>query len=160
MPFLDVGEAFLALEFVTRFDVLRRYETINNYGRSKQSAEYFNNVAGTVYPYGDNSLVTDSDKRYGVKTIQVVTRFRFQLRNPRLQPDVVVWTDTSFIVEDLQDYSQFGGGMLVATATFIDLSGQVYAYKPPPSPAAPPGAYDIISGGGIPISGGGIVLTP
>lgn len=136
-------EAFEGLENVDCFNVVRRQETINNFGRSTLTQFSFPGIIGTVYPAGPNALDRGPDEQHTVKNIQIVTRFRLQMASPGYQADIVQWGGDSFLVINAQDFSHFGGGMIVADCSSIDSVDQAPGYDwavvvpPPPSPRPP-----------------------
>lgn len=133
MPILDLSEAFEAIEFADRFTVIRRTETISQFGRSERTPIRFPSIIGTLYPSGDNSLVRADDQTRGGKTLTVVSRFRLQQASPGYQPDLIIWGGDFFVVKDVRDFSRFGAGMIVAECSSID------------SIDLPPGTLDLIS---------------
>ena len=68
------------------------------------------------------------------KTIRVTTTF--MLRGPskdvtmqNFQPDIVIWKGDSYVVRALDDFSQYGAGMVTAECSSID-----YVDSPPSAP--------------------------
>lgn len=120
MPILDLREAFEAVEFADRFTVVRRAEQISGFGRSERVPERFPRIVGSIYPSGDNSLLRAEDQQHGRKTITVVSRFRLQMAAPGYQPDIVIWGGDQYLVRSIQDFSRFGGGMIVAECSSMD----------------------------------------
>ena len=59
------------------------------------------------------------------KTIRVMTAF--MLRGPstdrtaqNFQPDLVIWRGNAYVVRTLEDFSQFGAGMVIAECSSIN----------------------------------------
>ncbi|MGY0790957.1 phage head completion protein [Azospirillum argentinense] len=108
----------------TPFTVIRRAETVNEFGETVIGTETIGPVYGSISPTGDNSLVRQDAFQAGAKTIKVITAFR--LRGPSkdetgsYQPDLILWAGTHYIVRDLKDWTAFGGGFVEADCSSID----------------------------------------
>lgn len=137
MPELDISELTLDPQLAaTRFVVVRRVETVNQFGERTNGIQRFTPL-GQVSPTGDNSLSREEAYQVGGKTIQIITRFMLhhvatQMGKARYDPDIVIWRGDSFVIKSIEDYSQFGAGMIVAEAASIDYVDQ--APNPPVSP--------------------------
>jgi hypothetical protein len=118
MPTLDVSDIPICEEFGDKFDVIRRPETINESGRSS-AAQVVGSAVGTIYPTGDNSLVRQTDFELGRKTLTVVTPYRLQQAAPGHQPDVILYRGNQYVVTSVEDYSQYGAGIIVAEVSSI-----------------------------------------
>ena len=125
MPTLDVSDIPVCVEFGDRFDVLRRPETINAFGRSVTS-QVTATAYGTIYPTGDNSLVRQTDYELGRKTLTIVTPYRLRQAAPGYQPDLILYRGNEYVVSKIEDYSQYGAGLIVAEVSSI------LATDPPP----------------------------
>ena len=143
MPEIDVNDIvsdpFIAGE---GFWVYRRLETVSSHGRVELRGSWLP-AEGSITPTGDNSLVRQEAFQTQANTIQVVTNFR--LRGPSrtskgksYQPDLVYWESDFYVVSNLEDYSKYGAGIMVAECTSIQLTDQ----PPPLPPGAIPGAAD------------------
>lgn len=130
MPWLDASEIVLdgdiAGEVIT---VLRRSQTVNDFGEG-QIAVTILSAIGSVVPVGSNSLAREEAYQTSGKAIRVITSFR--LRNASetadgslWQPDLVQWKGGNYLVKSLDDYSQYGAGLIVAECVLFD-------FVPPP----------------------------
>jgi hypothetical protein len=119
MATLDVSDIPVCAEFSDRFDVIRRPETITQSGRSAASQVTVRDLLGTIYPSGDNSLVRQADYEHGRKTLTIVTPYRLQQAAPGHQPDLVLYRGNQFVVSSVEDYSQYGAGIIVAEVSSI-----------------------------------------
>lgn len=130
MPSIDVTDVLLDPMIAGEsFSVIRRAEIVNDYGESVQTTQTIPNVVGSVVPLGSNSLLREEAFQTNDKTIRVLTSFR--LRGPsksavlqNYQPDIIVWKGDNFVVRTLEDYTQYGAGMVDAECSSIDLVDQ------------------------------------
>jgi hypothetical protein len=128
MPWLDVNELLLdpmlAGETVT---VTRRQDVIGANGRTTPSTTTFPIIA-SVQPTSSNSLVREEAYQSKTKSIKVITATPLygpeQAAGTNYQPDLITWHGDSFIVRAIDDFSNFGGGMISAECTSIDLVDQ------------------------------------
>jgi hypothetical protein len=118
MATLDVSDIPICAEFSDRFDVLRRPETVSEFGRSVTS-QVTASAVGTIYPTGDNSLVRQADFEISRKTLTCVTPYRLQQAAPGFQPDLVLYRGNQYVVSAVEDYSQYGAGFVVAQLSSV-----------------------------------------
>jgi hypothetical protein len=114
MATLDVSPIPVSDPFASRFDVLRRPETITEFGRSATEQVVARGKYGTFYPTGDNRLVRQSDYEHGRKTLTCVTTYRLQQASPGFQPDVVLYRGNRYIVVEVRDFGEYGAGFVEA----------------------------------------------
>jgi hypothetical protein len=103
---------------IESFTVLRRQETVDNYGRSQITTTSLS-ASGSITPSGDNTLARDENYQIQGNTITVITAFK--LRGPAkdssarsYQPDLIEWRGSRYVIVTLNDYSGGGGGMVEA----------------------------------------------
>ena len=120
MPTLDVSDIPICAEFGDVFQVQQRPEALNQHGRSQVSPLAPINAVGTIYPTGDNKLVRQADFERGVKTLTIVTPYRLRTAAPGMQPDYVFYRGNIFVVSAVEDYSQYGAGIVVAQVSSIE----------------------------------------
>jgi hypothetical protein len=118
MATLDVSTIPMCVEFSDSFEIMRRPESISQYGRSV-TTQVIATAAGTIYPTGDNSLVRQSDFEMSRKTLTCVTTYRLQQAAPGFQPDLVLYRGNTYVVSSVEDYSQYGAGFIVAQLSSI-----------------------------------------
>lgn len=138
MPFVDVTDLLFDPDIAgQRFTVIRRQETVNNYGESTWTHVQAPAI-GSVQPEGDNDLDRGDAMDAMPKTIIVVTTFR--LRGPskgpsatRFKPDLIQWGSPPnlYIVTSLKSWGSFGRGMVEATATTIPWTDYPPGLVPP-----------------------------
>ena len=126
MSQLDVTELLLdPLIAGQKFVVIRRLESVNQYGERSNSVQRFT-VVGSVQPTGQSSLTREDAYQYEGKTIKVISRFKLRMAakesSVNYDPDLVLWHGNYYVVTSIDDYSDFGeaGGMTVAEAKSID----------------------------------------
>jgi galactose-6-phosphate isomerase len=120
MATLDVGWVALCPEFVDVFEVVRRPELVTMQGRTETYGGTTIRAFGTLYPTGDNSLVRQDDYTRAAKTMTIVTPFRLRMSAPGFQPDFVLYRGNTFVVTNVQDYTQYGDGFVVAECSTRD----------------------------------------
>jgi hypothetical protein len=113
MATLDVSDVPVCPEFADWFQVMSRPETITEFGRSSTS-QVIAQAQGTIYPTGDNALVRQADYETNRKTITIVTPYRLKGASPGFQPDQIMYRGTLYVVSNVEDYSQYGQGIVVA----------------------------------------------
>jgi len=128
VPFLDVTEVLAdPLIAAQKFVVVRRLQQVNQYGERTNTVQRFT-AFGSVTPTGNNSLTRDAAFQVAGKTVQVVTKFKLRMgskdNNVVYDPDLVLWRGDYFIINSVDDYSEFGVGMIVAEGASIDYVDQ------------------------------------
>lgn len=125
MPYVDVTRV-LASPMVAgqKFFVRRRVEAVNEFGELVTS-ETLLPAVGSVTPTGDNSLLREEAFQTQSESIRVVTRFRLRGASKdeigtRFQPDIVVFNAQDYLVRVVNEYNQFGAGMVEAECILID----------------------------------------
>jgi hypothetical protein len=129
VPDIDISDILLDSAIAgEQFTIIRRMETVNNYGE-RTSASHHILAIGSITPTGENSLVREDGYQTQTKTIKVITGFL--LRGPSnsqlgksFDPDIIQWRGDSYVVKTLNDYSQYGGGMIEADCGGIDYIDQ------------------------------------
>lgn len=125
MPLLDVseviGDPLIAGE---PFTVIRRQETVSN-GGVVQIATTQLAALGSITPTGDNSLLREEAFQMQARTIKVITNFMLRpaskdASSSSFQPDLVLWKGDYYLVRSIEDYSQYGAGMIEAECITID----------------------------------------
>ena len=129
MPEIDVTYVLLDPEIAgEQLTVLRRVQTVGTNGVTVVTeTTVMPKPFGSVRPTGDNSLVREDAYQQQAKSIRVVTNFRLRGESndgaSDYQPDVLVWHGSRFLVRTIEDYSQYGAGMIQADCTsmnFVD----------------------------------------
>jgi galactose-6-phosphate isomerase len=120
MATLDVSDVPICAEFADTFQVLRRIEVVDGSGRSITTTEVIATPLGTIYPTGDNGLTREAEYEAGHKSLTIVTPYRLQGPAPGFQPDLIEYRGNEFVITDIEDYSQYGAGFVVAQATSIE----------------------------------------
>jgi hypothetical protein len=144
MVMLDVSIAVTSAYLADSFTVLRRTQTVNDFGIASVASQTITPVYGVVAPSNENELNRFPDLEVQSKAITVVTSFALRgesetggttfgagLYNAdgygegsEFQPDIVVWNGNNFIVRALDDWSQYAAGFVLAICTSIDLVDQ------------------------------------
>ena len=119
MPKLDVTDLLYDPDLTGHFDVIRRIQSVNQYGEVSVTADTFEHVIGAVYPTGSNSLTKEAAFQTQAKAITVVTKFRLRgasqdMYGTQYQPDIVEWDGDQYEVKVVNDYSRYGGGFIEA----------------------------------------------
>lgn len=135
MPDIDVTDVVLGSEVAGEwFRVVRRVQVVDEDGISSVTQVNYSAV-GSIAPVGDNSLLREESFETMTKSIKVITTFR--LRGPSnqgqqtYQPDIIIWKGDSFVVRVLNDWSQYGVGMIEAECSSEDFIDQAPDWTPP-----------------------------
>jgi hypothetical protein len=131
MSFIDVSDVLLDPMIAGQeFLVVRRQQTVNNFGETVIGQAVFS-ALGSVTPVGANSLLREEAYQVQQKTLRVVTSARLRgvsedVAGVQFQPDLIYWpvspSGDYFLVKVLNDYSQFGAGVVEAECASIDYS--------------------------------------
>jgi hypothetical protein len=127
MPSIDVSDVIADPDIsVSVFTVLRRRETVDNFGDASFQTQQFQ-ASGAVYPSGDNSLIRQEAMQTGNNTVTVVTSYPLRLaaKDPAtgysFQPDIVVWEGENYLVKSINEFRQYGAGFVEAECVSMDL---------------------------------------
>lgn len=124
MPLVDVTDLLIDPDIAGQsFVVLRRQETVNNFGESTHTIARIPAI-GSVQPSGDQSLIREEGFDAQANTIKVVTTFRLRgvTKGPniaRWKPDIVLWGGNYFEVISPNDWDTFGAGFIEVECTSI-----------------------------------------
>lgn len=149
MSLIDLTDLFFDPDIAGQsFCVIRRQQTINVHGEGVDTETRFYPI-GQISPTGDNSLVREAAFQAQMDTIMVLTTFRLravarEVSNPgnlpvppasaTYQPDIVLFNGSHYVVQTLNEFTQFGGGFVEAECVSID-----YVDNPPaPAPSSSP----------------------
>lgn len=128
MPEIDVTDVLLDADVAGQsFTVLRRQERVDQYGISSTVVQAISDVLGSVQPTGDNSLIREDAYDAQAKTLKVITSFRLRgvstSAGQNYKPDQIQWNGDTYEVRVVDDFSQFGGGMIEAECVQVDYVG-------------------------------------
>lgn len=128
MPLLDMSIVLNDPQLIDSFSVIRRTETVNNFGVSTIASVTIPDLYGPIYPSNENDLARFPDLQVQTKAITVITRFALrgeaETSGTEFQPDVVVWGGDNFVVRRIEDWSKYALGFIMAICTSIDLVDQ------------------------------------
>lgn len=113
---LDVSEVLADPMLASSFTVIRRSEVLGQNGRVNIDPVNLGEKTGVVYPTGRNDLARLDDQQMMGKHINIVTDFRLQGPAPGFQPDLIGWHGDFYVVQLLDDYTDFGAGFVQAVA--------------------------------------------
>lgn len=125
MPDIDVTDMLVDPDIANSgFSVIRRTETTANNGRASLATVQTDGLSGSVLPVGDNSLLRDESFTTQMAAIQVITSFRLRGAGVsgavKFQPDLVVWKGAHYEVRSVEDFTEYGAGMIVAECIMIN----------------------------------------
>lgn len=125
MPDLDVNSVLASVYLSDDFVVERRSYANDSNGRVVLGEPQTFMTYGVVQAASPDGLDRNPDEQHMAKTISVITPFR--LRGPSkdgdavlYQPDEVLWHGNRFQVINVGDYSGYGEGFIIATASSVD----------------------------------------
>lgn len=119
MPLLDVTSVLTSPMFADNFQVTRRVDAVGTNGRNTVTAST-STQSGVVQPDGDNTDERPETYGTGRKTISVITKFRLQAQVNGCLPDLVTWRGDTYLVETIEDLTNYGAGFIEATCTSQD----------------------------------------
>ena len=120
MPFLDVSDILADPDFADGFAVTRAVQTVSSAGLATQTTT--TTAASGVVQAGTGdvlNLLPESARVSG--TIEIHTTFRLKLATGTGPADVVTWGGQDYLVTQLNDYSTFGAGYVMAICTLRPL---------------------------------------
>jgi len=136
VPEIDVTDVLIGSDIAaTGFTVVRRLEIVNNFGESTVQTITLP-ATGSIQPSGEQGLMREEGYDAQAKSVKVITTFRLRgvsrsVAGTRYKPDLVFWNGDYYEVKSLEDYSQFGGGLVEAECTSIDYVDLPPAELPP-----------------------------
>lgn len=136
MPELDIASVVLLNPVIaaTRFQIVRRRSWTDSNGQSRISAQTVWGIGSVTSP--GNPLDRGDDYQSQPATIDVVTGSFLRVATldddgVNWQPDLILWQGNHYLVNKVDDFSQFGAG-------FVAASCDLFEYQPtPPSGNAP-----------------------
>jgi hypothetical protein len=120
MPSLDVNVVLSSPLFMDTFTVVRRGSAVNAQGRTESIEEQIP-TTGIVQPSGANTQDRPKDYATGRKSCLVITQFRLRQQTDGYLPDLVLWRGDDYLVETVEDYTNYGRGFVQAYCTSQDL---------------------------------------
>lgn len=127
MATIDVTELLGDADFVDSFSVIRRVDSVNNYGENVLSESTTSGVVGSVQPASPDDMqrLPDSVRRRDAITVYSVTRI-----SPDAYPDVVLWGGKKYQAQTSEDFGNYGAGYTKTICTLIE-AGNGGATPPP-----------------------------
>lgn len=122
MPDIDTSELLLDPDFVgcpsvnptDGITVIRRLEVISQTGRVTTQDTTYPLVVASVQPQSDAPMIRGPDQQNLPGLIEVHTKFRLRGISPGYQPDLVIWNQTTFVVNKIYNWSRYGLGFVMA----------------------------------------------
>lgn len=127
MPFLDVTEVLSDPDFATTISVIRNTTTVDNFGETQISPVETDDIIAVVTPATSNDLKRMAETERLSGAIAIYTTYRLsaggtQTDGSTATADIVTWQGRQYTVFSVDDWTQFGGGFIRATATMFSLS--------------------------------------
>lgn len=125
MPLIDVSDVLLSLDIAQQeFQVVRRTETVNQYGEAVLSTAVIDCV-GAVQPLGQNSLLREETFTTTSNGITVWTKTPIfnagrTAAGVKYQPDLILWNGSYYLVRVLDPWTGFGAGFFKAECSQTD----------------------------------------
>lgn len=120
MPQLDVNIVMASPMFMDTFRVIRRASSVDDTGRTTSTDEVID-TTGIVQPTGNNTQERPKEYATGRKSCLVITAFRLREQTQNYLPDLVLWRGDTYLVETVEDYTNYGRGFVQASCTSEDL---------------------------------------
>lgn len=123
MPELDVNDVLLDPEFAdTTLVCVRRTQTIDNHGVASEATTTIP-FTGVVTSNAGDTLNVDENGTRIIGSILITTPFNLQMEGQNQGADHVRWNGREYIVDNLQDYSTYGRGFVIATCNLAPVTG-------------------------------------
>lgn len=119
MPLLNVTSVLASPFFADRFQVRRRTAVVGPNGRNKNKDD-LSWQSGVVQPDGNNTQERNKEEAHGNKTISVITKFPLRDQVNGALPDVVIWRGDEYLVDAVDDLTNYGPGFVEATCISQD----------------------------------------
>lgn len=116
MPDLDVTEILFDPDLADTFTVRRQTETVGVNGRSSVAVVDTPNVIGFVIVSDPSDNVRNEDGQMTPRVIDVVTTYRLRAAGTNIQPDIIIWAGTNYLVKQIKPHTRFGAGFVKVTA--------------------------------------------
>ena len=117
MPDLDVSEICDDIDLGTTFTVVRRADAVSAVnGRSVLAEELFEDVAGIVVFKDPAENTRKDDSQMTSRAITITTMFRLRAAGSGIQPDLIRWQGSDFVITKLRSHVMFGEGVVRAEA--------------------------------------------
>jgi galactose-6-phosphate isomerase len=130
-PYLDCSDILTDPDFVQQLLCVRQFQTVGNDGIAVNAPPLNLKFFGFVTAVRGFELERNPEGQLISGTILIVTRFRLtDGKGDSVAADVVQIGIKQYTVTTIEDYSQYGRGMVQATCTLLPYGG---AYPPPPS---------------------------
>lgn len=111
MPTLDVSDIIADPEFADDITVIRSFRTVNSAGRAVDSPGYYYTY-GCVQPAPQSVLLQLPEAERVGSFISVVTPFRLIPLTDTTAPDQVLWSNRTYRVKMVRDWSTYGSGFV------------------------------------------------
>jgi hypothetical protein len=135
-PGLDLSQTLASYMLSDVFTVRRRTSIVGTNGRGTTSDQLFKGVRGVVTTEGDSSNDRNDKFSTSQKSLSVITRFLLRDQVRHALPDIIIWHGDEYLVDSLEDATNYGAGFVEAGCSSIDLQnaspGKVTATPAPP----------------------------
>jgi galactose-6-phosphate isomerase len=121
MPLLDVSEIIADADFSDDIVVIRSNRTVDAHGRTVDVPGSFNTYAN-VQPAPQSALQILPDNERVGSFISVVTPFRLIPLTDTTAPDQVQWSNRTYRVKMLRDWSTYGNGFVEAICELTSMT--------------------------------------
>jgi hypothetical protein len=116
-------------DFMDFFDLIRRKEVVDSFGRTSTVDKKYYRIQGVVLPASkskDNDLDRMPNYQSTKRNIEVITSFRIYNQTKGYQPDIILWNDTQYIVNRLYSYNHYGPGFLIVECDSMERVDDAY----------------------------------
>ena len=120
MAAFDMKDAVLIPEFMSSFGVQRREQNDSNYGRAQNTPIWTIQGIGVLTAASPNQLVRLPEEQHMSKTIEIITTFAIQGPSEGICPDLIFWNGDTYVVQILDDWSNYGPGFVHVVCTSMD----------------------------------------
>ncbi len=119
-PFIDPSLMLSDPQFTDHFAVVRRVQTVNDFGEVGTANSTIHNVLGVVTPAKPGDLRRVPEMQHGTRTITIFTKTLLNSAATGRQPDLLLWSGDTFMVIEVLPWTRFGPGWVRCIATSVD----------------------------------------
>lgn len=123
MALLDFSEVIMDPDLTSGFSVIQRVETVNPLnGRSTTTSTQIDGLVGVITNGAPGTNGRSAEAQMSSRVIGVITQFRLRAAADGVQPDVVLHLGSRFTVKQVDPWTHFGSGFVVATCELEEAS--------------------------------------
>lgn len=121
MARIDTSELLSDPDFIDTILVIRTKQVVGANGRSVDTPVNYPNVVAVVQPASGQQQKLLAETTRGEGSIAVYSKFRFKQVQANYAGDQIIWQNSRYTVENVNDFSNWGSGYQQAICSLKDL---------------------------------------